>query len=243
MNEMQDRLAAVRSAITEAASRAGRAADEVTLVAVSKSHPPESIADAIQNGQVAFGESRVQEARAKMPLTSGHARWHFIGHLQKNKIRQALSLGFELFHGIDSLETSRELDRIAGEDGLHPKILLEVNVAGESTKFGFSPANLRSQMEELLALKRVRIQGLMTIAPFATEAEASRRHFVALRALREKLASEFRAELPQLSMGMSGDYIVAVEEGATLVRVGTAIFGTRRGKAWKPSADAVFQED
>ena len=159
MNEMQDRLAAVHCTIAEAASRAGRRADDVTLVAVSKSHPPEAIAEAIEAGQFVFGESRVQEARAKIPLPPGRARWHFIGHLQRNKIRQALSLGFELFHGIDSLETARELDRIAGEDGQRPAILLEVNVAGESTKFGFSPAKLRSQMEELLALALCKSRG------------------------------------------------------------------------------------
>jgi uncharacterized pyridoxal phosphate-containing UPF0001 family protein len=116
-------------------------------------------------------------------------------------------------------------------------------VAGESSKFGFSPAKLREQLEELLALDRLQIEGLMTIAPFASEAEASRPHFVALRQLRDRLQTEFRVPLPRLSMGMSGDYAVAIEEGATLVRVGTAIFGTRRGKAWKPAAESAIFDD
>lgn len=243
MNAVLDRLEKVRGAIADAAARSGRAADEIELVAVSKTHPPEAVAEALAEGQTLFGESRVQEARAKIPLVSGRARWHFIGHLQKNKIRHALGLGFELFHGIDSLETARELNRIADADGAYPKILLEVNVAGESSKFGFSPSNLVGRLEELIALGRVQIEGLMTIAPLAAEAEHSRRYFVALRELRDKLQTEFRIPLPQISMGMSGDYPVAVEEGATLVRVGTAIFGTRSGKAWKPTGDAATSED
>ena len=163
--------------------------------------------------------------------------------MQRNKIRHALALGFELLHSVDSVEIARELGRIAGEAGAFPRILLEVNVAGESSKFGFSPVKLREQLEELLALGRLQIEGLMTIAPFAPEAEASRPHFVALRQLRDQLQTAFRVPLPQLSMGMSGDYAVAIEEGATLVRVGTAIFGTRRGKAWKPAAGSATFDD
>jgi PLP dependent protein len=243
MNTVSDRLAAVQTAIAEAAARAGRAASEIELVAVSKTHAPESIHEAMDAGHFLFGESRVQEARAKIPLLPGRARWHFIGHLQKNKIRHALGLGFELFHGVDSMETAREMDRIAAEEGCFPKALIEVNVAGESSKFGFSPTTLASQMEELLGLERLQIEGLMTIAPLAPKAEESRPHFAALRALREKMEAEFRVPLPKLSMGMSGDFVVAVEEGATLVRVGTAIFGTRRGKAWKATGDGAFSED
>ncbi|HSI15054.1 MAG TPA: YggS family pyridoxal phosphate-dependent enzyme [Chthoniobacter sp.] len=238
-----DNLAAVRAKIGEAATRAGRNPSEIELVAVSKTHPPEAVREALEAGQILFGESRIQEAKAKIPLTSGRARWHFIGHLQKNKIRHALGLGFELLHGIDSLETARDVDRIAGEGGVFPHVLLEVNVAGESTKYGFSPKELREQLEELLHLERLQIDGLMTIAPFAPEAESSRPHFVALRELREQLQTEFRVPLPRLSMGMSGDYEVAIEEGATLVRVGTAIFGTRTGKAWKPAAESAGFDD
>jgi len=243
MDTLADRLAAVQASIAEAATRAGRATEDVELVAVSKTHPPEAVLEAIDAGQMLFGESRVQEARAKIPLLPGRARWHFIGHLQRNKIRHALGLGFELLHGIDSLETARDVNRIANEAGAFPKLLLEVNVAGESSKFGFAPAKLREQMEELLTLDRLQIEGLMTIAPLAPKAEDSRPHFAKLRAVREAMQSEFRVPLPRLSMGMSGDYAVAIEEGATLVRVGTAIFGTRSGKAWKPGAEGASLDD
>lgn len=243
METLSDRLATVRNVISDAATKAGRAADDVELVAVSKTHPPEAVIEAIDAGQLLFGESRVQEAKAKIPLLPGRARWHFIGHLQRNKIRHALGLNFELLHGIDTLDIAKDADRIAGEVGAFPKLLLEVNVAGESSKFGFSPTKIREQLEELLALERLQIEGLMTIAPLAPAAEASRPHFVKLRELRDALQTEFRVPLPRLSMGMSGDYAVAVEEGATLVRVGTAIFGTRSGKAWKPSAEGASYED
>jgi PLP dependent protein len=243
MNTLADRLATVRSQIAAAAARAGRRAEEIELVAVSKTHPPETLLEALDAGQTLFGENRVQEARAKIPLLPGRARWHLVGHLQKNKIRHALALGFELFHGIDSLELARDLDRIAAEAGMFPRILLEVNVAGEASKFGFSPEKLRAEIEELLALGRVQIEGLMTLPPFAPEAEASRPYFVTLREMRDRFQTEFRVPLPRLSMGMSGDFAVAVEEGATLVRVGTAIFGTRSGKAWKPAADTATYDD
>jgi pyridoxal phosphate enzyme (YggS family) len=241
MDTLAERFDAVRQAIAEAAARAGRSAEEVTLVAVSKTHPPEALAEAIDAGQLVFGENRVQEARAKIPLLPGRARWHFIGHLQKNKIRHALPL-FELLHGIDSLELARDLDRIAGEAGVFPKVLLEINVAGEATKFGFTPPKLWAQLEELLALERLQIEGLMCIPPPGPLPEDSRKYFVTLRDLRDALQTEARVPLPQLSMGMSGDYAVAVEEGATLVRVGTAIFGDRHGKTWKPQAASGFDD-
>jgi pyridoxal phosphate enzyme (YggS family) len=235
MIPLAERLEAVRAAVAEAAVKSGRAPADVTLVAVSKTHAPEEIAEAVDAGQLLFGESRVQEARLKIPLLPGRARWHFIGHLQKNKIRHALPL-FDLLHGIDSLELARDLDRIAGEAGMFPKVLIEVNVAGEGTKFGFTPAKLHKQAEELLALERLQIEGLMCIPPPGPRAEDSRKYFTLVRELRERLQTEIRVPLPQLSMGMSGDYPVAIEEGATLVRVGTAIFGERRGKAWKPES-------
>ena len=228
-----ENLEMIRAQIAEAAARSGRSADAITLVAVSKTHSPEAILEAVDAGQLLFGENRVQEARAKMPLLPSRLRWHLLGHLQSNKIRQALPV-FERMHGIDTLGLARDLNRIAGELGLFPKVFLEVNVAGESSKFGFNPDALRAAMEELLALDRVAIDGLMTIPPFAPEAESSRRYFAALRELRDRLSSEFRVPLPELSMGMSGDFAVAVEEGATFVRIGTALFGERRGKAWKP---------
>ena len=226
-------LKTVREQIAGAAARSGRSAEAVTLVAVSKTHSPEAILEAVDAGQLVFGENRVQEARAKMHMLPSRLRWHLLGHLQSNKIRQALPL-FERIHSIDTLALARETNRIARELGLFPKVFLEVNVAGESSKFGFSPDALRAAMEELLTLDRINIDGLMTLPPFAPEAESSRKYFAALRELRDRLSSEFRVPLPELSMGMSGDYVVAVEEGATFVRIGTALFGERRGKAWKP---------
>lgn len=237
MEGFAERLKSIRSTIEEAARKSGRELSQIELVAVSKTHPPEAVSEALEAGQFVFGESRIQEARAKIPLVPARARWHFIGHLQKNKIRQALPL-FELFHGIDTLELARDLNRIATETGVFPRILLEVNVAGEASKFGFSPEKVTGQLEELLALDRLQIEGLMTIAPYSPDPEEARPHFVALRELRDRLQSEFRIALSHLSMGMSGDYAVAVEEGATLVRVGTALFGDRSGKGWRPEAEA-----
>ena len=227
MNSIAENLERVREQIAQAAARAGRVAEEIELVAITKMHPAEKVREAIEAGQTLFGESRVQEARAKIPELPSNLRWHFVGHLQKNKIRHALPL-FEMIHSVDSLNVAQDINRIAGEQGMHPRVLLEVNVAGEGSKFGFSPDKLRDQMEELLALPRLSILGLMTIPPLAEEAEASRKYFVQLRELRDRLQTKFHVDLAQLSMGMTEDFAVAVEEGATLVRVGTAIFGERK---------------
>ncbi|CAN5617706.1 YggS family pyridoxal phosphate-dependent enzyme [soil metagenome] len=226
MDEIASRLALVKEEVAAAAQKSRRSPDEIELVAVSKTHAAEKVEEAAAAGQALFGESRVQEARAKIPLLPARLRWHFIGHLQKNKIRHALPL-FEMFHGIDSLALAQDMRRIADEDGMQPRILLEVNVAGEASKHGFTPEAVRRDLEEILSLGRLTVEGLMTIPPLAPEAEASRRYFVALRELRDRLEAEFDLRLPQLSMGMSGDYEIAIEEGATLVRVGTAIFGER----------------
>jgi pyridoxal phosphate enzyme (YggS family) len=227
MTSIAENLERVHEQIAGAAAKVGRAADEIELVAISKTHAADKVREAIDAGQTLFGESRVQEARAKIPELPSNLRWHFVGHLQKNKIRHALPL-FEMIHSVDSLGLAQEINRIAEDEGMHPRVLLEVNVAGEGSKFGFSPDKLREQMEELLALPRLSILGLMTIPPLAEESEASRKYFVQLRELRDRLQTEFRVDLAQLSMGMTHDFAVAVEEGATLVRVGTAIFGERK---------------
>jgi PLP dependent protein len=226
MESIGENLERVQKAIEAAAARAGRASELIELVAASKTHAAEKVQAAAEAGQVLFGESRLQEARAKIPLLPSRLRWHFIGHLQRNKIRHALPL-FELFHGIDSLPLAQEMERIAEEEGMHPRVLLEVNLAGEASKHGFAPEVLRRDLESALSLGRLTIEGLMTIPPLAPEAETSRPYFIALRELRDKLETEFAIGLPQLSMGMSGDFAIAIEEGATLVRVGTAIFGER----------------
>jgi pyridoxal phosphate enzyme (YggS family) len=227
MSSVAENLEWVRERIAQAAAKAGRAVDEVELVAITKTHDAERVREAIEAGQILFGESRVQEARVKIPELPSNLRWHFVGHLQKNKIRHALPL-FELIHSVDSLSLAQEINRIAEEEGMHPRVLLEVNVAGEGSKFGFPPDQLRRDMEALLALPRLSIEGLMTIPPLANEAEASREYFVDLRKLRDRLETEFQMKLPYLSMGMTNDFPVAIEEGATLARVGTAIFGERR---------------
>ncbi|MBA3543793.1 MAG: YggS family pyridoxal phosphate-dependent enzyme [Chthoniobacterales bacterium] len=226
MDEIAANLERIQAQIAAAAQESGRSRDDIELVAVSKTHPAEKVQAAAEAGQILFGESRVQEARAKIPLLPSRLRWHFIGHLQKNKIRHALPL-FELFHGIDSLALAEDLQRIADEDGMNPRVLLQVNVAGEASKHGFSPEALRRDLESVLSLGRLTVEGLMTIPPLAPEAEASRHYFVALRELRDQVEREFEVRLPQLSMGMSDDFPIAIEEGATLVRVGSAIFGKR----------------
>src|SRR6266446_5674057 len=226
MKEIAKNLERVQAQIAEVAEKSGRSLNEIELVAISKTHDAERIREAVEARQNLFGESRVQEARAKIPLLPGNLRWHFVGHLQKNKIRHALPL-FELFHSVDSFALAQDMNRIAEEEGLRPRVLLEVNVAGEGSKFGFSSDKLRAEMESLLGLPRLSILGLMTIPPIADEAEGSRKYFVALRELRDRVETEFQVDLAQLSMGMTQDYAVAVEEGATLVRVGTAIFGER----------------
>jgi len=229
MNAVLENLERVREQIARAAAKSSRTADDVELVAITKTHPAEKVREAIEAGQTLFGESRVQEARAKIPELPSSVRWHFVGHLQKNKIRHALPL-FEMIHSADSLSLAQEMNRIAEEEGMHPRVLLEINLAGEGSKFGFAPNTLREQMEELLALSRLSILGLMCIPPIAEGAEASRKYFVQLRELRDRLQTEFLVDLAQLSMGMTQDYAIAVEEGATLVRVGTAIFGEPRAR-------------
>ena len=229
MADIAENLERVREQIAQATGKAGRSIDDVELVAISKTHDAVKVREAIEAEQSLFGESRVQEARVKIPDLPSNLRWHFVGHLQKNKIRHALPL-FELIHSVDSLALAQDINRIAEEDGLHPRVLLEVNVAGEGSKFGFTPEKLRKDLENLLALPRLSILGLMTIPPIADEAEASRKYFVELRELRDRLQTEFHVDLAQLSMGMTQDFAIAVEEGATLVRVGTAIFGERSRK-------------
>ena len=229
MSSIAENLARVRDQIKSAAASAGRSADDIDLVAITKTHPAEKVREAVEAGQTLFGESRVQEARAKLPELPSNIRWHFVGHLQKNKIRHALPL-FEMIHSIDSLALAQDVNRIAEEEGLHSRVLLEVNVAGEGSKFGFSPDQLREQMEELLDMARLSIEGLMCIPPLAVEPEDSRKFFVQVRELRDSIEKEFNMKLPELSMGMTQDFAIGIEEGATLVRVGTAIFGERSKK-------------
>ena len=226
MSEIAARLEQIRERMTAACARAGRDSKSVELVAVSKTKPAELIQEAVDAGQSLFGENRVQEVLLKKPLLPARLRWHLIGPLQSNKVRKILPL-VEMIEAVDSLDIARDINRIAAELGLHPKVLLEINVATESSKHGFSADRIRAQLEELYALDRLYIQGLMCIPPFDPSPEASRKYFIQLRTLREELEKLGGAPLPVLSLGMSHDFETAIEEGATLVRVGTAIFGGR----------------
>lgn len=226
MSDIAANLERIRDRMNQACARAGRQTEEVELVAVSKTKPAEVIQEAVDAGQVLFGENRVQEVMQKKPLLPSRLRWHLIGPLQSNKVRKILPL-VEMIEAVDSLDIARDINRIAAELGLHPKVLLEINVATESSKHGFSATMIRQQLEELYRLDRLYIQGLMCIPPFDPTPEHSRRYFQQLRTLRDELEKLGGAPLPVLSMGMSHDFEVALEEGATLVRVGTAIFGGR----------------
>ena len=219
LDSIQQRIAAV-------CARAGRDANSVTLLAVSKSHPPESIQAAVACGQILFGENKVQEAKAKIPLSPSKARWQFIGHLQSNKVRDAVEL-FEMIQGVDSLAIAQEISKRAEQAGKTMPILLEVNVAGEGSKFGYQPETLLTELSVLSALPRIEIHGLMAIPPYSSVPEKTRPYFQRLRELKVQAENILGYPLPQLSMGMSGDFEIAIEEGATIVRVGTALFGER----------------
>lgn len=224
--DFAENLNSIRQRIAAACARAGRDENSVTLLAVSKSHPPESIRALVDAGQIFFGENKIQEAKAKIPLCPGKARWHFIGHLQSNKVRDAVEL-FEMIQGVDSLAIAKEISKRAEQAAKTMPILIEVNVAGEGSKFGYAPEKLLAELYELNALPRVEVHGLMAIPPYAPIAEKARPYFQKLRALKTDCENLLGAPLPHLSMGMSGDFEVAIEEGSTIVRVGTALFGER----------------
>ncbi len=219
-------LNAVRKRIEAACIRARRDTTEVTLLPVSKSQPPDAVRTVAELGLNLFGENKVQEAKVKIPLCPGHLRWHMIGHLQTNKSRDAVHF-FEMIQSVDSLALAEEIDRRAGQAAKTMPILLEVNIAGEASKFGYPPDRLLKELEQINALKRIEIQGLMTIPPWTPEPEKVRPIFRQLRELKERGEQLLCAPLPHLSMGMSGDFGVAIEEGATIVRIGTALFGPR----------------
>jgi hypothetical protein len=230
MGAVAERLDAVRQRITAACARTGRDPGAVELLVVTKTVPAAVIEEVVAAGQRLFGESRQQEALTKIPQLPGHLRWHFIGHLQTNKVRKLLPLA-EAFHGIDSLRLARHVDRTAAELGLFPKVYLEVNLAGEASKHGFPPDELRHALVELLELPRLEVLGLMAIPPVSDDPDQSRPWFRALRSLRDELADRAGVPVPGLSMGMSDDFEVAIEEGATIVRVGSSIFGSRPRQA------------
>ncbi len=226
MSELLENLTRIRSRIDQACERSGRQPDSVRLMAVSKNQSPERVAEAASAGLTLFGENRIQEAKMKIAQCPNRLEWHFIGHLQSNKSRDAVSL-FHVVQGVDSLSLAEELQKQAIKQARSLPILLEVNVAGESSKFGWNPDRLLTELLQLNGLPQLAVHGLMTIAPYAVDPEQVRLVFRRLRELRDRCADLLGAPLPVLSMGMSGDLDVAIEEGATLVRVGTALFGER----------------
>lgn len=224
---IQDQLGEIRNAIAVAAARAGRTAESITLLAVSKTFPVSDIMQAYADGQRIFGENRLQEAMEKMPQMPQDCEWHLIGPLQRNKVRKALEQGFALIQAVDSMKLAATISRIAGELGITARILLEVNIDGEASKHGFTPQQLEEEWEALTELPGLDIRGLMCIPAPVDDPQDARPAFAALRTLAEKLRKRGPLPLPELSMGMSHDFEVAVEEGATIVRVGSAIFGKR----------------
>ncbi len=238
MDTMAERWERIQARMAQACARAGRDPSEVRLVAVSKTHPPEAVAEAARAGQRVFGENRVQEAAAKIPQCPGHLEWHLVGHLQANKVRPAVQL-FRVIHSIDSEDLLRRVDRISDEAGVRPEVYLEVNVAGEASKNGLAPEAVAPVLEAARGLARVEVRGLMTIPPVCEEAERARRYFRDLRMLRDRLSSATGFALPELSMGMSHDFEIAIEEGATWVRVGTDLFGARPRPVAPPDFEGI----
>ena len=231
------KVAEARERIAAACTRAGRSPDEVEIIAVTKTHGPDVVRDAWRAGLRRFGENRVQEAAWKIPECGSGPEWHLIGHLQRNKVMHAVPM----FPVIEAVDSERLLDAIvaaAEETGDRPEILFEVNVSGEASKFGLKPCDVPAIVERALANPNVTVGGLMTMAPFAPDPEKTRPVFAGLRELRDKLQDDFGIILPHLSMGMSNDFEVAVEEGATWVRLGACLFGQR--PKWKPVRDNDF---
>ena len=217
----------VRGRIAAAAARSGRPADAVTLVGVTKTVAAEVVAAAVDLGLSDVGENRVQEAQAKIAVVGRDAaRWHLIGHLQRNKAGPAVRL-FDRIHGVDDAELAMALSRHAVSAGRPLPVMVEVNVGGEATKYGVAPEGLEPLLERIAALPGLELDGLMTVGPLVERAEDARAGFARLRELRDRAERRLGLGLPGLSMGMSGDFEVAVEEGSTMVRVGSAIFGPR----------------
>jgi len=227
MKDLNEILNEVRGKIAAACARAGRKPEDVEIIAVTKTHGEDVVREAWEAGLGIVGENKVQEAAWKKPASVSGPSWHLIGHLQSNKVRHALEL-FDFIHSVDSVKLADRINLIADEIGAAPHILLEVNVSGEKSKSGMKPEDVKPTVEHILSeCPRVTLEGLMTMAPFSEDPEEARPYFRRLRELRDGLEKELGIGLPRLSMGMSGDYEVAVEEGATWVRLGTVLFGER----------------
>lgn len=228
MTNLSDILKTVNADIAAACAKARRNVGDVEIVAVTKTHGPEVVREAWEAGLGIIGENKVQEAAWKQPMAVSGPDWHLIGHLQKNKVRPALEL-FSTFHSIDSIALIDRIQTIAEEIGARPRILLEVNMSGERSKDGMRPGDVPSAVERALGCSNITLEGFMTMAPFTPheKIEETRPVFAGLRELRDTMEEEFGIGLPRLSMGMSNDYRIAVEEGATWIRLGTVLFGDR----------------
>ena len=226
--EIRERLARVLEKIARAAERAGRSEKDITLIAVSKTFDPATVQQAVLAGARDLGENRVQEALTKVSMVEGDVRWHLIGHLQSNKARQAVET-FDVIHTIDSVQLTDRLDRLAGETGRRPTVMVQVDLAHEPTKSGADEGDLPAIIKALDAAHNLYFRGLMVIPPFFDSPEQTRPYFRRLRGILEDLNRQRGPDqkLTELSMGMSHDFEAAIEEGATMVRVGTAIFGSR----------------
>ena len=222
----QDRLARVQERIAAACARAGRHAGEVQLIAISKTHGADRVREAVGCGLRIFGENKVQEAEAKIPNCPGHLAWHLVGHLQSNKVARAVAI-FDQIHSVDSLKLLQRIEAAAAAEGKRMPVLLELNVSGESSKFGLRPEAATEILAVAGELEYAQIVGLMTMPPFTPEPEKARPHFRRLRELRDEWSARYGLPLAELSMGMSHDFEGAIDEGATWVRVGTALFGER----------------
>jgi len=238
MQPLAEILAHVRGEIAEACAKSHRDPSEVEIIAVTKTHGVEVVEEAWTNGLMIVGENKVQEAAWKKPASVMGPSWHLIGHLQANKVRHALEL-FDFIHSVDSAKLADRINFIADEIGASPHILLEVNVSGEKSKSGMKPEDVEATVSHIVSeCPRITLEGLMTMAPFSENPEDARPYFRRLRELRDGLQDKLGVGLPRLSMGMSGDYKVAVEEGATWVRLGTVLFGERpKLKAVRATAD------
>ena len=234
LSDIAETVVLAQTRIAEACAKAGRRPDEVEIIGVTKTHGPDVVREAWEAGIRRFGENKVQEAAWKIPESVSGPEWHLIGHLQRNKVRPALEL-FSVIHSVDSLRLIEHIGRVAEEGGYRPEILLEVNVSGEASKDGLRPDDAPAVIEYALGCRSLTLTGLMTMAPFSPDPEQARPVFAKLRECRDRWEQTFGIGLPNLSMGMSNDFAVAVEEGATWVRLGTVLFGHR--PKWKPQRD------
>ena len=226
LSSLRGRLDEIRERISRAAARAGRGPGDVILIAVTKTVPPATVAEAIALGLTDLGENRVQEAEAKIRLLGSTVRWHLIGHLQRNKAGKAVEL-FERVHSVDDVELAATLDRRAAAARRRLPVLIEVNVSGEPSKFGVAPEGLEELVGRVASMPSLSLDGLMTVGAPVARPEGAREGFEHLRWLRDRASERTGVALPHLSMGMSGDFEVAIESGSTMVRLGTALFGPR----------------